>query len=222
MRILVGAEIGVPDGVPSALTLGYLLCDPAGELAWNENMQVTPRLVGTPGGPVQEISFPIAVETPVTYALKLAVIDAAGRRGSVKHAVRAGRRPQAELAVGDLLVADQGSSPAGGILPPVEARVSGGRLLVYTELYADSPSVWERTAVRIDVVDDGPGPALARGAAAMQRADDSLRRSVTGVAGSPIWFPAGTSRAPGSCGTPSRWPRFGVRSGSSGRPADET
>ena len=183
MRILVGAEVGVPGGVPSALTLGYLLRDPDGESAWSENMQVTPRLVPTPGGPVQEISFPIAIETPGTFSLKLAVIDAQGRRGSVEHPVRAEHGPQAALDIGDLLVADQGSSPAGGILPPVEARVSGGRLLAYTELYADSPAAWERTEVRIDVVDDEAGPALARGAAAIQGTGDALRGSVTGVAG---------------------------------------
>ena len=183
MRVLVGAEVGVPSGDRSDLTLGYLLRDPAGEVAWSENLRVTPRQVRTAAGPVLEVSFPIAVERPGTYALKLAVLDAAGRRGSVEHSLRADRAADAVVEVGDLLLADQSSSPAGGILPAVEASVSGGRLLAYTELYADSPQVWERTQVRLDVVDATGGPALARGAAAMQGADHALRRSVTGIAG---------------------------------------
>jgi len=89
----------------------------------------------------------------------------------------------AVVEVGDLLLADQSSSPAGGILPSVEASVAGGRLLAYTELYAESAQVWERTLVHLDVVDATEGPALARGAAAMQGADHALRRSVTGIAG---------------------------------------
>ena len=183
MHVLVGAEVDAPGGAPSALTLGYLLRDPAGETAWSENLQVRPRPVRTMSGTVLGISFPIAIQTPGTYALKLAVIDATGRRGSVEHPLRAERAAHQLVEVGDLLLADQAGSPAGGILPSVEARVSSGRLLAYTELYAESPAVWERTQVRVEVVDDAQGPALARGAASIRSVDDApLRRSVTAIA----------------------------------------
>ena len=51
------------------------------------------------------------------------------------------------FGVGDLLVADQ----SNGMRPPVEARVSSGRLLAFTELYADSAEVWQDVAVHLDV-----------------------------------------------------------------------
>ena len=119
MRVLVGAEVGVHSGDRPDLTVGYLLRDPPGEVAWSEHLRVTPRQVRTAAGPVLEVSFPIAVERPGTYALKLAVIDAAGRRGSVEHSLRGagrgrgsrGRRP---LAGGSVIVAGRRDSAIGG------------------------------------------------------------------------------------------------------------
>ena len=88
VRILVAAEVGVAEGVSSALTLGFVLRDPEETVVLRWKEQITPRLAQTPNGPVLETFFPISVE-PGTYSLRLAVVDAAGRRGSVEHPVRA-------------------------------------------------------------------------------------------------------------------------------------
>lgn len=184
MQILTAVEVGAPRGDGSPLTLAYLLRDPAGTAAWTETLPVTPRPAPGPDGPVLELSLPIPVEAPGRYELRVAVIDAQGRRGSVEHPVRLERAPPAPVAAGDLLLADQASSPAGGIRPPIEARVSSGRLLAYTELYAESPSVWEDTAVHLEVADDAAGPVRARGAvslAGLAGLDGEARQAVTGI-----------------------------------------
>ena len=178
MRILAAVEVGAPAGGGSPLTLAYLLRDPAGTAAWTETLPVTPRQSSGPDGPVLEVTLPIPVASPGRYALRVAVIDAAGRRGSVEHPIRL-ERTRAPVAAGDLLVADQASSPAGGIRPPIEARVSSGRLLAYTELYAESPGAWERTTVHLEVADDDAGPVRARGAVSMD--GGRARRAVTGI-----------------------------------------
>ena len=86
------------------------------------------------------------------------------------------------MAAGDLLVADQASSPAGNIRPPIEAQVASGRLLAYTELYAASPGVWEQTAIHLEVVGEVAGAVLARGAVTLSDADaGTARRRVTGI-----------------------------------------
>ena len=115
---------------------------------------------------------------PGKYALRLAVVDAAGQRGSVEHPVRAQVRSSGPLAVGDLVVADQSSLQPGGVRPPVEARVSGDRLVVYTELDADSPTVWERTKVHIGVADSATGPARTQTTVTFDRSEDALRSVV--------------------------------------------
>ena len=181
MQILAAVEVGAPGGNLSPLTLAYLLHDPEAAAAWTETLPIAPRLAEGPDGPVLEASLPIPVAAPGRYALRVAVIDAAGRRGSVEHAVRIEPSPPAPVAVGDLLVADHASSPAGGVRPRVEARVRGGRLLAYTELYADSPDAWRRTAVHLEVADAAEGPVRARGAVSIGGAESAGRRAVTGI-----------------------------------------
>ena len=185
LQILTALEVGAPGGL-SPLTVSYLLRDPASTTGWAETLPVTPRLASGPDGPVLELSLPIPVEAPGRYILRVAVIDAEGRRGSVEHPVRLERAPPAPVAAGDLLVADQAGSPAGNIRPRVQAQVASGQLLAYTELYAASPEAWERTAVHLEVVADAAGAVLARGAATLETADagadaGAARRRVTGI-----------------------------------------
>ena len=190
MQLLAAVEVGAPGGL-SPLTVSYLLRDPARTTGWAETLPVTPRLADSPRGPFLEVTLPIPVEAPGRYSLRFAVIDAAGRRGSVEHPVRLERAPPAPVAAGDLLVADQALSPTGNIRPPIEAQVASGRLLAYTELYAASPRVWERTAIHLEVVSEAAGAVLARGAvtlddradAAADAAAGASRRRVTGIVG---------------------------------------
>ena len=161
MRVLVAAEVDVPAGLSSELTLGVMLRDAEGTTVLTRQQQITATPADTPHGPVLKTSFPLSV-SPGTYSLRVAVIDATGQRGSVDHPVHARVTSSGPLAVGDLVVADQASLRPGGVRPPVDARVSGDRLVVYTELYADAPAVWERTTVHIGVADTAKGPARTR------------------------------------------------------------
>ena len=178
VRVLVAAEVGAAEGVPSALTLGFVLRDPEETVVLRWKEQITPRLTQTSDGPVLETSFPISVE-PGTYSLRLAVVDASGRRGSVEHPVHAEPMWNGPFAVGDLVVADQSLSLPDGMLPSVEARVSSGRLLAYTELYADSSAAWKRTEVHVEVADDATGPVRAQATAMMQGPEGTLHRVVS-------------------------------------------
>ena len=176
MRVLVAAEVDVPAGLSSELTLGVMLRDAEGTTVLTRQQQITATPAHTQNGPVLKTSFPLTVP-PGTYSLRVAVIDATGQRGSVDHPVHAQVTSSGPLAVGDLVVADQASLRTGGVRPPVDARVSGDRLVVYTELYADAPAVWERTTVHIGVADTPKGPARTRTTVTFDRLED-VRRSV--------------------------------------------
>ncbi len=185
MRILIGAEVDAPGGVPATLEVGYLLRDADGAEAARATMQVAPRLVRKPDGPVLEVAIAVPLERPGAYSLKLAAIDAAGRRGSLEHPMRVPKLSGEPLAAGDLMLADHGSSPSGRIVPQVEAQVTSGRLLAFTELYARSPSRWDGTRVEVDVVDGAGGPVLARGPAVLAGPDGTRRRRATAVVAVP-------------------------------------
>ena len=179
VQVVIAAEVDVVGGVPPALTLRYMLRDPEGTVVGSsEPQQVTPTLTQTPNGPVLQFISSIRVE-PGTYSLKLGVIDAAGRGGSVEHSVRAEWMSSGPLVVGDLLLAEGSSvAPTGGFRPPVEARVAEGRLFAYTELQADSSAAWSRTQVHVDVADGSTDPARAQTTATMQGPEDVLHRVV--------------------------------------------
>ena len=180
MQILVGAEVDAAGSVPEALSMGYLLRDGEGAVASHATVQVVPSLAQKQDGPVFEVNFMVRAQEPGDYSLTLAAIDAAGRRGSVEHPVRAGRMSGGPVAAGDLLLADQFSAPAGRIIPRVEAQVASGRLLAYTELYADAPAFWEGTRVEVDVLHGAAGHVLAREPAVLE-GSDGARRSATAV-----------------------------------------
>lgn len=177
VRVLVAAEVDVKSGNSSELTLGYALRDQDGEVVSGGQTQITPRKVSTLFGSVFETTFMITAE-PGTYSLRLAVVDPAGLRGSVEHPLHAERTSSGPLTVGDLLVADPSSSPHGERLPPVQARVSSGHLLAYTELLADSKELWEELDVYVDVADDATGPGRAGATMTLQETEDPLRRVV--------------------------------------------
>jgi len=113
-----------------------------------------------------------------TYSLKLGVLNAAGRGGALEHPVQARPRSVPPLAVGDLMVADR-PPVAGAVHPQVEPRVANGRLLAYTELYADASSAFEQTRVIVEVAEAASAPARASAAAVLGGPPAARRRIVT-------------------------------------------
>ena len=176
VRVLIAAEVDGDVDAPSDLTLGYKLLDREAQVVSSGTQHVTAKPVDTPGGPVLEYSMSLLV-APGTYSLKLAVVDAAGRRGSVERAVHAWQLADEPLAVGDLMVTEGPSAP-GGFYPQVEARVASGWIMAYTELYAESASILEQTHVEVEVADDESGPTRVSAGAVLIGPSDATRRIV--------------------------------------------
>ena len=172
MRVLVATEVGGDALGP--LTFGVVLRDSDGRSVWTGQQQVDVQPTYTANGPVMETSFQVRVP-PGQYELRLAVVDDIGQRGSVEHPMRAEVRSTGPLAVGDLVVADR-SETGVTVEAPVEARVSGDRLSAYTELYADSPTVWGQTQVHIAIADHATGPVRAETTVTFQGVAETSRR----------------------------------------------
>ena len=176
VRVLVATEVGGEVDFTSDVALAYALRDLEGTVLASGRQSVTAETADTPRGPVLQYSRSMLVD-PGDYLLRVAVLDGAGRRGSVEHPLRVEAPSDGPLAVGDLLVADTPTGP-GAFHPPVEALVASGLLTVYTELYGESASSLERARVVMEVAADPAGPAQASADAVLDAPAESRLRVV--------------------------------------------
>jgi VWFA-related protein len=155
-RLHVAAEIGPPGTRSGELAIGYALMDEQGRPIASAG---TRRPVPGGDGNAAPLRYDttLAIE-PGTYLLRVAAVDAEGRRGSVVHRVVFETQTGDELATSDLIV---GSPPEAGepLAPSVEPRIDGGRLAAYLELYRSGPEV-DKLAVRLEIAEGEATPAL--------------------------------------------------------------
>ena len=118
--LIVAAAIGQPSEVTSVRTIGFLVTNDRGEVQ-SFNLDTSPGQSSPYVG--------AAIVNPGTYNLKLAVIDAQGRRGSVEHRLDARLRVGGPFRFGDLAVADGEIGKA--LMPKVEYLPEGNRNLVF-------------------------------------------------------------------------------------------
>ena len=176
-RVMVATEVRSEVDASPDLTVGFVLRDPEGTVLASGTQQVTATRAETASGPVLEDSRSILVDAG-TYSLKVAVVDAAGRRGSVDHRVEALPHRAGPLRVGDLMVSERPVAP-GVYHPRVEAHVAGGWLVAYTELQATDAFDFGQTRVVVEVADDPTGPTRASGVAVLDGPTDEPRRVVS-------------------------------------------
>ena len=180
VRVTVPLEIDAVESSPSEVAIGFSLRDVDGNIVSSGRQQATLNPVERPRGPVLEhvVSF---VTDPGSYVARLAVADGRGRSGSVEHPVQAWQFAELPFASGDLLLADASTLAANELVVPVEARLSGDRLAVYTELYSDEPTTLDSVQVRVDVVESASGESLVTGLGAPKPGDDPNSRIVSAV-----------------------------------------
>lgn len=180
VRVLVATEIDGRDAASGTVTIGYALIDQEGRIAATGVQRKTLAAAQGPDGPTFEDAGAFVVD-PGSYILKLAVIDANGRRGSVEHPLQAFQMAGVPFAVGDLMLADNPVRAADSIRPPVEARIATGRLATYMELYAADPASFAAMGVRIEVAAGESGAALISGDGALSGPGDARTRTVGAV-----------------------------------------
>jgi VWFA-related protein len=161
IQVVVTTEIdGAGAAEKSDVTLGYLLQDADGKVILNNLQTNTLARRDGPRGPVFEHAALMTVE-PGTYTLKLAAVDASGRRGSIEHPLSAWQMAGVPFATSDLILGDAPEMMTGPPTPHVEARLEGDRLGAYMELYGTAPAVLDAMTVRLEVARDVSGSALA-------------------------------------------------------------
>ncbi len=109
--------------------------------------------------------------------LKLAVVDAEGKRGSVEHSFRAQLQSAGQLRFGELLLADvrTGTTPRG-VRPLVDTNVTADSVHAYLEMYSDAATQLEGATATLEVAAEANGRALESGALHLQDVEDGRRR----------------------------------------------
>jgi VWFA-related protein len=166
VRVLVASEMDGRDVTSGDVTIGYALIDREGRVATSGIQKKTLDAAQGPDGAVFVDSGAMVVD-PGAYTLKVAIIDATGRSGSVEHPVQAYQMTGVPFAIGDLLLADSPVTTSDAIRPPVEARISNGRLAAYLELYSSDPASFGAMKVSFEVAANDASAALVSGAGAI-------------------------------------------------------
>lgn len=161
-----------------SVTLGFTLANQNGDLATSKLLHPVLDVVERPDGALRRHLVSVIVEAG-SYRLKLAVVDADGRRGSVEHQVQARQLSDVPFATSDLVLADAEMQP-DRLQPPVEARLSSGQLRLYTELYADA-SAFGDVEVLLEVAQDEFGSPRWSAAAVTARGNRPDIRTVSAV-----------------------------------------
>ena len=180
VRVLVAVEIDAVESSPSEVAIGFSLRDVSGTIVSSGSHQATLTPVERPRGVVLEHVVGFTTD-PGSYVAKLAVADGRGRSGSVEHPVQAWQLADLPFASGDLLLADPSAASADGLVVPVEARLSGDRLALYTELYSDDPTTLDGMQVRIEVTESASGGSLVTGTGVLEPGDRPTSRIVSAI-----------------------------------------
>ena len=146
-KTIVAAETGRDQDV----TFGYVIVNRSGVIAASGGD------IAARGRYVTTTTLPAG-----GYMLKAAVIDSAGRRGSVERHfdVRLGKT--ANGTFGDLMIAEPGpGSAAVTAMHPVVAVVRGSELIVYTELYGAAEWAPPAGAIKMELLSSTDGTETA-------------------------------------------------------------
>ena len=157
VRLLLAADVGQAGTTAGEYTMGWVLFDREGRIASSASQKATLQPVdGRKDSPLGFLA-PVDVD-PGVYWLRFAVVDSAGRQGSVVREVNAWKIQGEEFAVGDLIVA-AAPPPGQPVMPHVEPYVSQN-LVAVLDMHATLPETLERSSVTFEIAADPDAPAL--------------------------------------------------------------
>jgi VWFA-related protein len=182
----VAADVGLPGEAAGEFAVGYLLTTPGGRTVASAGARRT--LTAGSGASNHLRSFDTAFAVaPGSYNLRLAVVDKAGRYGSVVSRVDVPAPAPGELTTSDLIV---GNRPAAGgtLSPRVEPLVTTGELAAYLELYLpDVPA--DGLSVTLDIAEGEAAAPLVSRSLAIRAGNNRTYRVANGFL--PVTVPAG-------------------------------
>jgi VWFA-related protein len=179
IRVVLAAEIDRSQNAGRKLALAYTVVDSRDQIV---SAQVEPEVTGGMRPETQTQTYLGAITASAgTYRIKLAVIDDAGKRGSVEHTIQARLTNAGQLHVTDLLLGEEGGS-GGSLIPTVTANFKGDLLHGYLEVHSEAPEALRSATVDIEVAGTPDARPIESAAARMvDQSTSPLRRAAEGV-----------------------------------------
>jgi VWFA-related protein len=163
LRVLLATDVDRSRNQHDSLAFGFVAIDATGNVVGSQ-IEVEASGAVNAGTRRQAHVSAMAIDNPGNYVVKVAVVDSAGRRGSVQHSFRAQLTSAGQIRVTDLLIAD-GASAEGGVVPAVSATFTGQMLQGYVELYSQAPDQLQNVSVVLEVSEREDGRTLDGAAA---------------------------------------------------------
>jgi VWFA-related protein len=158
VRLVLATEVG---RARRPVSLAFALVDSRGRVVASRGYRDVTD--GTPEW--ARLSADVVVE-PGVYDLRVAAIDAAGRRGSVRHQAKAALVSAGGLELSDLVLAPAAKDAT--VRPTVDLEAEGGALSALVEVSGPSPERLAGASASLEVADTPDGPALVRVPALLQ------------------------------------------------------
>ena len=178
VKVILAAEID-PEAMDKELDLaiGFALFDEMGKpVLSGQERKIYSANADLP------IRYELAVGVdPGTYRVRLAAVDAAGKRGSVERDVAAFGMANHEFAIGDLILSAVREGRGNDLRTPVVLQVTDGQLATYTELYTNKPGSLDDSKVVFEIADSADGPTLQTSVAEFREGNDQTRRQAIAV-----------------------------------------
>ena len=164
IRVVLAAEIDRSQNAGRKVALGYTVVDSRDQIV---SAQVEPEVTGGMRPETQTQVYLGAITASAgTYRIKLAVVDDAGKRGSVEHTIEARLTNAGQLHVTDLLLGEEGGS-GGSLIPTVTANFSGDLLHGYLEVHSEAAAALKNATVDIEVASSADARPIESAAARM-------------------------------------------------------
>jgi VWFA-related protein len=171
MRLLIAAEVDRSINPGGQLSAGYVVVDFDGKLVASQ-LDLTLK----PGEGATEHYFSTVATDPGKYSIKLAIVDDAGRRGSVETLADAHLQQAGPIRATDLLIADASTTNSTLPLEPViGGEITGKVLHGYMELFAETADALKDASVTFEIASATSPAALERVPVELTMAKETTR-----------------------------------------------
>src|SRR5207249_1818344 len=151
VRLTIAAEIGEGHSAAAQIACGYTIVDSAGAVI---AAHASPARLGPAPGARGALEYRESLSlVPGDYTLKVAATDAGGRVGSVDRAVHVDLTHLGQLAMSDLVIADDRDAAAHGTQAHVVPEIVSGRLQFVLDVRTPDSGLPSGTRATFEIVD---------------------------------------------------------------------
>lgn len=174
VKVVVTTEFGRNATAVEEASVAYVVLTDKGKVVGTSiTANKAAPVRATAPGPLQATT--IIEVPPGQYLLRLAVLDASGRAGSVEHPLDAGLTSMGELEIADLLLAPANAGTAAAVRLVADTTIDDEPYGAYIELYPRAPHVMRTAKVTIEIAESETAPAIASTEAVLSETLDAGR-----------------------------------------------